>query len=189
MNYKQANIKMTDELLKEEVSSGTIERFNRVANIIQRYFDKNRLIFEIGVKRGDLFDVLKKRGFKKFSGIDVSEKAIRLLRAKGYKGWVMDAQSMSRFSDESTPAIIISHCLEHCPEVQQVADDMHRLLKKDGILYVEVPKQKKEPVPTKWAHYYCFDSHNDLMSFFPSDKWNLLYMEMGNPLISVLKKK
>ena len=188
MDYKKLNAKITKKLLEEEVSKGTIDRFHRTSKIIDKYFDKKKTIFEIGVKRGDLFDVLKKYGFEKFCGIDVSDVAIKLLRKKGYKGWVMDAQNLSRFKDGATFSVIMSHVLEHCPDVQLVSDNVHRMLEQNGILYVEVPKQAKEPVPTKWGHYYCFDSHNDLMNFFPSEKWKLLYMEMGNPLICVLKK-
>lgn len=178
-NYKKTNIEKTEELIKENIKNGmNLGRFKRHENIavlVDKYIDKNAKILEIGVREGFLFDHLKKKGFKDFYGIDISPLGIKILNKNGYKGHVADAQEDFEMVDRKFNAVIISHCLEHIPNTSKVIQNIYNCLEENGILYVEVPKQPKEPIPTAWGHYYCFVDIAELKSFFSQDKWKLLY--------------
>lgn len=177
MDYKEENIKKTEELILERMVTGNLakKRHENIANLVSKYANKNGSIFEIGVREGFLFDYLKEAGFNDLYGIDISPLAIKILHERGYKGHVADAQEGFNIYGK-WDTIIISHCLEHVPEPNKVINNIYEALKINGILYIEVPIQPKEKVPTKWSHYYCFESYNELLSFF-NEKWNLIYNE------------
>jgi hypothetical protein len=44
----------------------------------------------------------------------------------------------------------------------------------DGHVLIEVPMQPKEPVPTKWGHYYCFSSEEEVISKFEKQGFMLV---------------
>lgn len=177
MNYKEVNIKITKKLIEENIKNGINQgRFNRhesIAILVDKYADKNGKVLEIGVREGFLFDHLKKKGFSDLYGIDISSEGIEILHKRGYKGHVADAQEDLK-TDEKFNTIIMSHCLEHMPYPEKAICNVYNHLEKNGILYIEVPKQPQEPVPTKFAHYYIFTCLNDLKELF-SEKWRLLY--------------
>ena len=180
MDYKEGNAELTESLVKQfelnGIGPGVNERHMQVVEIVNRFADPTKPLLEVGARVGHLFDRLKKMGFTDMYGVDVSPYAIDLLLKKGYKGHVGDAQALD-FHEEFNTAIM-SHTLEHCPEPQLVIECIYESLQPGGIFYVEVPAQKKEPVPTIWMHYYCFTSFDELDSMF-DDRWKLLYREEG----------
>ena len=162
-NYKEVNRKKTAELVEERrvkgVGPGIRKRHENIVRLVSKYADKSKPLLEIGVREGFLFDHLKNHGFASLYGVDISPIGIKRLHERGYKGHVADAQNLT--ISQSYDTIIISHCLEHCPEPSKVVEGMYNALRKGGILYCEVPRQPKESVPTKWAHYYCFSSFEE----------------------------
>lgn len=187
-NYKEFNKTLTKNLVKEYEEKGISqrikERHQNTIDYILKYVNKNSKILEIGCRVGHLLDNLKEKGYNHFYGIDISDYSIKKLKEKGYKGSIEDAQNFEL--NQKFDCIIISHCLEHCPEPQKVINNIFNHLNEKGILYVEVPNQPKEPIPTKWAHYFCFDSLNELLQFFPENKWKIL--EKNDKIICVFQK-
>jgi SAM-dependent methyltransferase len=176
-DYVNVNRKLTAKLIKEGHSKGTFKRHEKIANVVSKWADKSKPLLEIGVREGYLFDHLKKYGFKYLYGVDISPEAIQILHERGYDGEINDAMNLT--IEQNYGTIIMSHCLEHCPQPKKVVNGAYRLLELYGILYVEVPQQHKEPVPTKWGHYYCFENFDDLLSFFPHE-WTLEWSEIQN---------
>lgn len=178
LNYKEVNIKLTKKLVKERMNKnndGTIKRHKKIVEIVSRYVDKKRPLLEIGCREGDLFIQLEKDGFMDLYGIDISSFSIRMLNERRFKGHVADAQKDFKLRGKKFDTVIISHCLEHMPEPHKVISNIHKCLNENGVLYVEVPKQPKEPIPTPWGHFFCFSSMEELKGFFDEDKWRLLY--------------
>jgi 2-polyprenyl-3-methyl-5-hydroxy-6-metoxy-1,4-benzoquinol methylase len=175
MSYIEINRKLTAVLIENNKKQrpDIDDRHNSLVTEVSKYANKNGKLLEIGVREGFLFDTLKQAGFKNLYGIDISPEAIETLHERGYEGHVADAQNF--LFDERFDTVIISHCLEHCPEPEKVLENIFNIMNQNGILYVAVPKQKKEPVPTKWAHYYCFESDTEFLSFFK--KWKILWYE------------
>ena len=192
-DYRKVNIEKTAELVERRrvkgVGPGIKKRHENIVKTINQFTDKNKPLLEIGVREGFLFDHLKKHGYGNLYGVDISPEGIKMLHQRGYAGHVADAAVDLKIGDRKFDTLIISHCLEHVPEPNKVVDNMYKALNKGGILYVEVPKQPKEPVPTKWAHYYCFSSPEELMSFFPKDKWELIYYDKEKVMKRVFKRK
>lgn len=193
MGYKEVNIEKTAELVERRkvkgVGPGIKKRHENIVKVVNKFADKKKPLLEIGVREGFLFDHLKNHGYSNIYGVDISPLGIKRLHERGYKGHVADAADDLKIGDRKFDAIIISHCLEHVPEPNKVVDNMYNALNKNGIVYVEVPRQPKEPVPTPWAHYYCFSSPEELLSFFPEDKWEMIYFDKEKVMKRVFKKK
>jgi SAM-dependent methyltransferase len=192
MGYREVNIEKTAELVEirkvKGVGPGIKKRHENIVKVVNKFADKNKPLLEIGVREGFLFDHLKNHGYKNLYGVDISPVGIKRLHERGYKGHVADAANDLKIGDRKFDAIIISHCLEHVPEPNKVVDNMYDALNDDGIVYVEVPRQPKEPVPTKWAHYYCFSSPEELLGFFPKDKWKMIWSDKEKVMKRVFRK-
>jgi ubiquinone/menaquinone biosynthesis C-methylase UbiE len=163
----KVNIDLTRKLLKE-YSHGINAKL-----IKDRHVDslKNFLpyikdpILDIGSRDGILISLLKERGFNDLTGIDVSAEAVEVMNSKGFKAYHADADNMP-FENESFQTVSLIHVIEHCRDIKKVVNEVNRVLKIGGYILVEIPIQKKEPVPTKWAHWFCFSNENELRNFF-----------------------
>lgn len=191
-DYRENNRKKTAELIEERkvkgVGIGTKKRHENIVKIVNKFADKTKPLLEIGVREGFLFDYFKKHGYISLYGVDISPFGIKILHERGYQGHVADAMDDLKIKHKYH-TLIISHCLEHVPEPNKVVDNIYNALVKGGILYVEVPKQPKEKTPTKWSHYYCFTSPEELMSFFPESKWELIYFDKEHEMKRVFRRK
>lgn len=152
---------------------GILKRHTLVTQWVSKYCSKNETLLEVGSCEGYLFDHLRDVGFKDIYGIDISPDAIEKLKSRGYKGEVLDIHKST--IREKYGTIITSHSLEHCHNPKKALNKMHDALKVGGRLLVVVPCQKKKAVPDKFGHWYHFESFEELLSFFPKDKWKLIW--------------
>ncbi len=167
---------------------GILKRHIHVTELLSKYMDKNKPFIEIGSCEGYLFDHLKDAGFKDIYGIDISPDAIDKLKGRGYKGDVMDIHNSEM--EDMFGSMVSSHSLEHCHDPKLAVENMRKALKVGGRLLVLVPKQSKSlPVPDQYGHWYHFESFEELLSFFPEDKWKLIWDDRPNTEIIVEKIK
>lgn len=148
-------------------------RYMPLIKIISKHVDKTLPLLDIGIREGVLLEVLNEVGFTRLHGVDVYEKRVERANKLGFESKIADAQDFS-FGKEFD-IVIMSHVLEHCPEPLKVVENVYNnVLNDNGIMYVEVPTQKKEPVPTPHAHFYCFTSMKELLSFFDESRWDVV---------------
>jgi 2-polyprenyl-3-methyl-5-hydroxy-6-metoxy-1,4-benzoquinol methylase len=175
--YIGVNNKITEKLLQAQTQSEKDKikkkRHIPITNIVSKYANKSLPLLDIGAREGNLLKLLKENGFKILVGVDSSEEALKLLREKGFQGINIDAQNFDLKRKFNT--VIMSHVLEHCPNGQKVVDNAYNHLEDNGILYVEVPRQPKIPMPTKAGHYYHYDELVEFLSLFDLKKWRLLF--------------
>jgi len=165
-DYLEVNEKKTNQLLKKLKDRRYMSikmnakraTFQFVKGLISRKWE----ILDIGCRDGMWLDILKKAKFKKLRGLDISEQALEISTKKGHNVTRGDAQELP-FPDEEFNFISIIHTLEHCPEPLKVLAEIKRVLKPNGRILVVVPLQKKEPVPTIWAHYHCFSTSKEVI--------------------------
>jgi SAM-dependent methyltransferase len=153
---------------------GILKRHTLITKWVSEHMNKNEPLLEVGSCEGYLFDHLKDAGFKDIYGIDIFPEAIKKLKSRGYNGEVLDIHKST--ITEKYGSIISSHSLEHCHDPKKALDNIHKALKPKGRLIVLVPCQKKpKKVPDKFGHWYHFESFEELLSFFPEDKWKLVW--------------
>jgi len=103
---------------------------------------KDKDVLEIGCGNGHGGHLLNQLQPKSYIGLDVMEEQIELARRKypQYKFIVQDATNLSQFADASKDAVIIFGVLHHIPEWRKVLDEVARVLKPNGQLFLEEPR-------------------------------------------------
>ncbi len=97
-----------------------------------------RRVLEVGCGRGDFAIWLASRyAGAEVVGIDFSASAIEIAKGRAVAGGsrvsfqVDDSQSLS-FADQSFDYVISCECLEHVPQPERMAREMHRVLRSGG---------------------------------------------------------
>ena len=93
---------------------------------------------DIGTGIGTMLSAASKRGFVVY-GVELSDWAAKFAREKKglnvFTGSLKDAKLLP----ESFDVVVLNHVLEHVLEPCALLEEIHRILKKDGILVIGVP--------------------------------------------------
>ncbi|MBF9223731.1 class I SAM-dependent methyltransferase [Hymenobacter ruricola] len=112
-------------------------------------------ILEIGCSGGPLMQRLRAAGYTDVTGIDVSEPAIELARARGVaNAAVMDGAALE-FADRHFDLVVASDVLEHIEDETGTLREWARVLKPGGRLLVFVP-----------AHAHLWSEHDVMNHHF-----------------------
>jgi ubiquinone/menaquinone biosynthesis C-methylase UbiE len=171
-DYKKKTIEYYNNK-SEEMS----EKFRDLMDIKKRYeFDKfinllkGKKVLDLGSGSGEHAEYFSDRGFDVLC-VDLAENMVRLCKEKGLKAEVMDIENL-KFEDNAFDGIWAVTSLIFTPKskIQKVIKDLHRILKKDGIIYVCV----KEGEGEKWVkkkgeneeRYFVFWKEEELKKEF-----------------------
>lgn len=117
--------------------------WEEIMKFIQKFIDRGRLL-DIGCAYGFLVREASKY-FESF-GIDISSFAVK--KSKEYcKGKISRASTVSLpFKKESFNVITVVDTLEHVSQINLCIKEFFRILKNDGILFLQLPN------PLFWSH-------------------------------------
>ena len=103
---------------------------------------KDKDVLEIGCGNGFGGYLLNQLGPKSYVGLDVMEEQVAIARSKypHLQFLVQDAADLSLFADASKDVVIIFGVLHHIPEWRKVIDEIARVLKPNGQLFLEEPR-------------------------------------------------
>ena len=103
---------------------------------------KDKDVLEIGCGNGYGGYLLNQLGPKSYIGLDVMEEQIEIARRDfpQYKFIIQDATDLSQFADASKDVVIIFGVLHHIPEWPKTLDEITRVLKPNGQLFLEEPR-------------------------------------------------
>ncbi|MBW6491464.1 MAG: class I SAM-dependent methyltransferase [Lentimicrobium sp.] len=123
------------------------------AKLVSKYAGGKNLL-DIGCATGEFLMACKNRGFE-VSGVEPNKKA-REIAAKFHSLKIEDLQALSEFEDHTYDVISMWHVLEHVRDINQRFEEIHRLLKKDGVLIIALPNPESydaEHYKSYWAAY------------------------------------
>jgi ubiquinone/menaquinone biosynthesis C-methylase UbiE len=103
---------------------------------------KDKDVLEIGCGNGYGGHLLNQLGPGSYVGVDVMEEQIEIARRNHpqYEFLVQDASDLSRFVDASKDVVVIFGVLHHIPEWRNVIDEIRRVLRPNGQLFLEEPR-------------------------------------------------
>ncbi len=153
--------------------AGLKQRHQWFFDIVKKYKDHGSVL-DVGGREGFLADFFKKDGHYCPVVIDISSKAVAYAKRRGHRAFVKNAHDLIMLGNRFD-IILLSHCLEHCEKPELVIDGCKLILKPDGIVAVQIPLQKKERTPTKFGHYTCFSTPQELFDMF--EGFTLLHSE------------
>ena len=130
--------------------------------IAQLGADKNQKILDVGCGRGYFLDLLKKEGFTNLYGCDL----IDYPKLEGVSYSKENIEKLT-YEDHSFDVVIVSHTLEHIPDLDKAVSELKRITKNKIIV----------TVPCQRYYHYTFDLH---IHFFPEESYVCNMMQMEN---------
>jgi SAM-dependent methyltransferase len=191
MDNVEHNSKLTSDIVKrlkvKGPGPGLKKRHTRMFELVTKYTKKNNSVIDLGGREGFFLSRLKDVGYKDLYCIDASDEAIQFLHERGLEGHVSDISGNLKV-DRKFDVVILSHVLEHCPVPLDVLNNIYDILDVGGLLFVEVPNEPFKKFPTKYGHYYGFNSYKDFTKFLDS-RWKVIYKDKEGGFRFVVKKE
>jgi SAM-dependent methyltransferase len=111
--------------------------FQHHCDIAMRHLGPGDSFLEVGCAGGDLLERLSARGIDRVVGVEISDDACAVARAKGlhvFHGTLEELQTDQRFD-----VIFMSHVVEHVVDPVDTLRTVHDLLRPGGVVYIETP--------------------------------------------------
>ena len=149
----------------------------KIVLLIKKYKKKKNLrVLDIGCNIGIFVDLSEKEGWKA-TGIDIDKRAVDI----GKKQFNCDLKETSlekaNFKKEEFDVIVLVHTLEHIYDLSKLLKEIKEIIKKDGILIIQVPNINGLPViiqKLRGKPWYGYDFAHHLWHFQPKTLKNLL---------------
>ncbi|HOZ16416.1 MAG TPA: methyltransferase domain-containing protein [Candidatus Portnoybacteria bacterium] len=119
----------------------------------------NDIVLDLGCGEGFLINMLP--NIKRIFGIDISNIALKratklLANKENIKLQWGDARKLE-FTNETFDKILCSEVLEHLPNPTEVIKEIHRTIKKNGLVIISVPDEKRLKLIMKIIHFFQLD--------------------------------
>jgi len=109
----------------------------------EELINKNKVFLDIGCGIGRHLLILKNNGIKRYLGFDIVPDLVYMAK-KEYKLsnlFIANATNIP-IKDETIDACLMYNVIEHCRNPLKVMEEIKRVLKKGGVLYLDVPNAK-----------------------------------------------
>lgn len=103
---------------------------------------KDRDVLEIGCGNGYGAHLIHLHSPRSYVGLDLMEEQVETARRRfpHYTFLVQDATDLSPFEEASKDVVIVFGVLHHIPEWRKAIQEIRRVLRPDGSLFVEEPR-------------------------------------------------
>jgi len=136
---------------------------NEVSKVVKFKGRSSGKVLDIGCGTGDRLDVFRSEGFETY-GVEISDSANYArehLHLNVLKGDLFSA----RFPDRIFDMVMLYNVLEHTHHPSRVCNEIHRILKDDGFLVIQVPNKDSLQYKIFKGRWAAFDVPRDLYYF------------------------
>lgn len=169
MNKDYSNYHRDEVYEENEKLFGNI--FRKRANLAKKYAKSKGKILDIGCSTGVMLDIFKKDGWKTW-GVEPSGSA-KSAKRKGHK-IVKNYFEKAKLPKNYFDLVVMNHVLEHMDDSELVLKKVNTLLKKGGIILVDVPnvgslaskiygKNWKYLLPNEHLHHFTPETLKKLL--------------------------
>lgn len=116
---------------------------------------ENDKMLEVGFRDGYNLKYLFDKGVK-IEGIEINSDAVDGAKNLGCLAFEEDIQKKTRYNDKTFDKISACDVLEHCFSAKNALKEMHRILKDDGRILIEIPFEKDFDRNVLHGHSYLF---------------------------------
>ncbi len=149
------------ELYGEE---NTNAYFEDILNKFSSLIGKESAILDFAGGSGDFVKFLHDKGYKNAEMLEISQKCADIAFEKGVKTIISDGCELKDELNSKYDLITMIHSIEHFEAIDKVIKNAKKMLKPEGLLYIEVPDADKyastEAVPYTmftFEHIYHFN--------------------------------
>jgi ubiquinone/menaquinone biosynthesis C-methylase UbiE len=171
LTFESFIARISNEVYSEEESqmhNSIIEKM--VPEFLNKFkFEKNVKILDVGCGQGYACEKFKEQGYDKLVAISLSENDVQGTHKKGFESHKMD-MSFMEFEDNSFDVIWARHVIEHSPFPYLTLLEFNRILKKEGLIYLEMPEPDSPRVLERWPNHY---------SILGKKMWLCLFLKSG----------
>lgn len=128
--------------------------------LINSFATEEKTILDIGAGTGDFLQYISKHNWK-VSGVEPNEKARNLAKSKNLNL----LRDISSFNNEKFDVITLWHVLEHIPNLKEQIEQLHHLLKPNGVLVIAVPNFESYDAKYYKEYWAAYDVPRHLWHF------------------------
>lgn len=134
------NLESAITLFKEEINPDSMIS-NRLFD--QDMNDKSLIFLDVGCGIGRHLLILKNNDIKHAFGFDIIHNLIQIARKEFHLQNLFVSNALRiPLANNSVDRCLLYNTIEHCSEPNEVLREIHRILRKDGILYMDVPNAR-----------------------------------------------
>lgn len=119
-------------------NTGSIALVTDMVNEFATYASPGMKVLEIGCGDGFSLEVMKSKGFNSVVGADINIDKLKVARQNGHQATLLDVHYLGVASN-SVDAVYCTHTLEHSYDGYRALQEIFRVLKPSGILFLIVP--------------------------------------------------
>ena len=175
------------------------QRFKQSLKNIKLFSKKKSKILDVGCYTGELMLLLRKAGYKNIIGADPSPTAIKIAKKRDNLEIIE-----SDMHDGNVPGrydvVLLTHVLEHIPNIRDFLEAVGRKINSGGMLYVESPDannffisksarylpEHREPYQQFSMEHVNFFTKTSLYNLMTSLGYQLRFLESQVSVISIL---
>ena len=155
--------------------------FNNLFNPIDKYIKKveEGKVLDVGCAYGFVLQRFP-ASFQKF-GIDVSEYAINVAKKRLPSAVFMvgNVENKLPFKEDFFDIVILNDVLEHLGNPKAALENIHKVLKKDGVLYITTPnlnvvRKNIFSYADKKEHHISLLAHSDLIKLLKNLRFKIV---------------
>jgi 2-polyprenyl-3-methyl-5-hydroxy-6-metoxy-1,4-benzoquinol methylase len=130
-------------------------------------------LLDVGCGSGTLIGILKQRGFRVL-GVDFSAEAAALAESENGVEVLVGSLEQAGFKDGSFDVVTLFHVLEHVTNPRDVLAEVHRILRPDGRLVLQVPNIDSWQSRIFGAQWYGLDIPRHVIDYSKAAMLRLL---------------